>query len=90
MSNQNHQCSTFHTTKGSQSVAYAHTRPGQDKSFWEPLEDHLQLVACGDGELFKGARGFASAFGAAQWGELLGLWHDVGKYATGSSFWELD
>ncbi len=45
-------------------------RPEED---WEPLEDHLRAVA----DL---ARTFAAKFGAAEWGYLAGLWHDLGKY----------
>ena len=39
----------------------------------EPLEDHLSNVAAR-------ARDFGSAFGAADWAYLGGLWHDLGKY----------
>lgn len=59
---------------------YAHTRPApSDTSQWEPLELHLRRVA-GDAELL-GALRFAAAFDAAPIGRLLGLWHDIGKYA---------
>jgi CRISPR-associated endonuclease Cas3-HD len=44
-----------------------------DKS--EPLDVHLQAVA----EL---AEKFAGKFGAAEWGRVLGLWHDLGKYSA--------
>ncbi len=59
---------------------YAHAigeTPGRD---WERLEDHLELTAGGEGR-FSGAAGFAEAFGAKEWGRLLGLWHDLGKYS---------
>ena len=51
---------------------YAHTLPGQPQSAWETLDAHAGNVA-------RRARDFAAAFGAADWGELLGLWHDLGK-----------
>jgi len=59
-------------------VYYAHTHPMRD---WEPLEEHLRLVAEGDGQAFPGAAGFAEAFAAADWGRLAGWWHDLGKYS---------
>lgn len=59
---------------------FAHTREGRPPTDWEPLEDHLRLVADGDGVL-PGAAGFAAAFRAADWGRLVGLWHDLGKYS---------
>jgi CRISPR-associated endonuclease/helicase Cas3 len=31
--------------------------------------------------MLSGASQFADAFGAGQWGRLLGLWHDLGKYS---------
>ncbi len=54
---------------------YAHSLEGRPTSEWEPLEEHLERVAELAGE-------FAGRFGAAEWGRLAGLWHDVGKYAT--------
>ncbi len=59
---------------------YAHTADGPPETAWERLEDHLRRVAGGDASM-PGARGFAAAFGAADWGELAGLWHDLGKYS---------
>ncbi len=53
---------------------YAHSRPGADQQDWEPLEEHLQRV----GEM---AEGFSDGFGARPWGQLAGLWHDIGKYS---------
>lgn len=53
---------------------YAHSLAGQPPEKWEPLEDHLRAVAAL-------ARDFAAKFGAADWGELVGLWHDVGKFS---------
>lgn len=52
---------------------YSHTLPGRPSSEWEVLEEHLQQVA-------EKASKFACAFGAADWGHLAGLWHDLGKY----------
>lgn len=40
---------------------------------WQPLPNHLgnaaDLAGC-----------FAGAFGSSDWGQLAGLWHDIGKY----------
>lgn len=60
---------------------YAHTLSDHPPSDWEILEDHLKLVAEGNGREFPGARGFAQRFGAGDWGALLGWWHDLGKYS---------
>ncbi|MCC7146347.1 MAG: CRISPR-associated helicase Cas3' [Phycisphaeraceae bacterium] len=63
---------------------FAHTFPGQPPQYWEPLERHLQLVAEGDSDhptQLPGAARFAEAFGAADWGRVLGWWHDLGKYS---------
>lgn len=57
---------------------YAHTL-GSRVEDWEPLESHLRLVAGND--RFPGAAGFAAAFDANEWGRILGLWHDLGKFA---------
>ncbi len=54
---------------------YAHTRPGAPAEDWEPLNEHLFRVA-------ETAERFGSAFAAALWGHLAGLWHDLGKYST--------
>jgi CRISPR-associated endonuclease/helicase Cas3 len=53
---------------------YAHTLPDQPPANWETLEKHLQDVS----EL---ASAFAKSFGAEEWGHVLGLWHDLGKYS---------
>jgi CRISPR-associated endonuclease/helicase Cas3 len=54
---------------------FAHSLEGStDTSRWEPLQDHLLLVAAM-------AEEFASKFGGAKWGRLAGLWHDIGKYS---------
>ncbi|UUO04505.1 CRISPR-associated helicase Cas3' [Blastopirellula sp. J2-11] len=63
----------------SRTMYYAHTQ-GNGPEDWEPLEEHLRLVALGDDQ-FPGAAGFAKKFGAADFGELLGWWHDLGKFA---------
>ena len=55
-------------------VRYAHTREGKPIEEWQPLEKHL-------GEVARRAREHASAFESGPWGELAGLWHDLGKYA---------
>jgi CRISPR-associated endonuclease/helicase Cas3 len=54
-------------------VPFAHSLPDRPESEWEDLAEHLHKVA----DL---ASGFAGAFGAAEWGRLAGLWHDLGKY----------
>jgi len=60
---------------------YAHSLPDNpDRSKWETLEAHLQRVAVGVNQS-AGARQFADSFGTADWGELLGCWHDLGKYS---------
>jgi CRISPR-associated endonuclease/helicase Cas3 len=66
-------------------IHYAHTaqtsdgNPNTDRAQWQPLytgtgEGHLEKVALW-------AATFADEFGAADWGRLAGLWHDVGKYS---------
>lgn len=52
---------------------FAHSVPGASTERWEPLELHLYRVATRASE-------FASAFGAGEWGNAAGLWHDLGKY----------
>lgn len=59
---------------------YAHSRFGRPPSEWEPLIQHLQVVA-GRAQSGGGAAGFADVFGAREWGRLAGLWHDLGKYS---------
>jgi CRISPR-associated endonuclease/helicase Cas3 len=54
---------------------FAHTLPGSPQSEWEPLQAHLLAVAALAGE-------FADAFGSRGWGQLLGLWHDLGKFSV--------
>ena len=57
---------------------YAHSHADRP---WEPLADHLALVARGN-ESIDGAASFAASFGGRDWGMLLGLWHDLGKYSA--------
>src|SRR4051812_40640449 len=54
---------------------YAHTRDGAPPEQWHTLEDHLRDTAAR-------AEARASAFGSGPWGELVDLWHDLGKYAA--------
>ncbi|WP_145169667.1 CRISPR-associated helicase Cas3' [Rubripirellula lacrimiformis] len=56
---------------------YAHSLPGNpDRSKWETLGQHEQAVA-------KLSAGFLNRIdpGLAAWGDLLGRWHDIGKYS---------
>lgn len=55
-------------------IFYAHSLENQPIEKWQPMEEHLENVA-------KLAGGFAGEFGAASWGYLAGLWHDLGKYS---------
>ena len=57
---------------GSSAERYAHTLADSPPSDWEPLGAHLDKVA-------HSASTFAEAFGARQWGEVLGRCHDLGK-----------
>lgn len=52
---------------------YAHSLEDRPESEWEDLLDHLRKVAWLAGD-------FAAGFGAAEWGRLAGLWHDLGKF----------
>mgnify|MGYP001557973571 CR=1 FL=1 len=66
---------TTRTQPDEQKPAMAHVRQAGDGSFVvHDLEDHLRAVA----EL---AARHASAMGSADWAQLAGLWHDLGKYA---------
>lgn len=53
------------------SKIYAHTL-GREEENWEPLADHLANVA-------TSASAFAGAFGASEWGTVIGRCHDLGK-----------
>jgi len=53
----------------------AHVRQNPDGSFViHDLEEHLRGIA-------RLSEEFAAAFGSAEWGNLAGLWHDLGKYS---------
>lgn len=53
----------------------AHVRQNPDGSFViHDLGEHLHGVA-------RLSEEFASTFGSADWGNLAGLWHDLGKYS---------
>jgi len=55
---------------------YAHTLPPPaTRADWEPLDRHLAKVA-------SLARDFANAFGAVEWGDLLGRWHGAAGAAS--------
>lgn len=54
---------------------YAHSTDNPDKSDWQLLEGHLRGVA-------SLAEDFAAVFGAGEWGRLVGIWHDLGKYSV--------
>ena len=54
------------------SMFFAHSLPGPSAG-WEPLDTHLHNVAAL-------AMQFASVFDSGGWGDLAGLWHDLGKY----------
>lgn len=54
---------------------FAHSLPPPHTiAEWEPLEKHL-------GDVSRIAAEFASVFGAAEWGAVVGRWHDLGKYS---------
>lgn len=58
-------------------TAYAHTHPGEtDPSNWETMAMHEQQVA-------DRCRKFLTRIDPAlgDWGDLLGRWHDIGKYS---------
>lgn len=60
------------TVASDDKTVYAHTLAGRPRSAWETLGAHAANVARLAGE-------FAGAFGAAEWGVVLGRWHDLGK-----------
>ncbi len=53
---------------------YAHSVEGKPVEDWHRLEEHLK----GTAEL---SSTFAAEFGCSDWGRLVGLWHDLGKYS---------
>ena len=61
--------------KKSEGPFFAHSLQGRPPQEWQALESHLLAVA-------QLAGRFAGEFGAADWGYLAGLWHDIGKYSS--------
>ncbi len=55
-------------------VFFAHSLEGRNRDAWQPLPAHLQAVS-----LLTASR--ADKFGAGRLGALIGLLHDLGKYA---------
>ena len=55
---------------------YAHSTDSENKSDWQPLEEHLKNVA-------EMVWSFVMAFGAGDWGYLAGFWHDLGREING-------
>jgi CRISPR-associated endonuclease/helicase Cas3 len=53
-------------------MAYAHSVDGKSAAAWEPLQLHLSEVSAL-------AAAFAEKFGAADWGQVAGVLHDIGK-----------
>jgi CRISPR-associated endonuclease/helicase Cas3 len=53
---------------------FAHSIEGRDQDAWQPLAAHLQAVS-----RLTSLR--AEKFGAGRLGALVGLFHDLGKYA---------
>jgi CRISPR-associated endonuclease/helicase Cas3 len=55
---------------------YAHSKTQPDGAvIYESMDEHQQLVSVK-------AREFGKAFGAEAWSEILGYWHDIGKYSN--------
>jgi CRISPR-associated helicase Cas3/CRISPR-associated endonuclease Cas3-HD len=55
---------------------YAHSRGiGSDKEEWQELKEHLKNVSAKSGE-------FAQKFNHKNFGEIIGLFHDLGKYSN--------
>ncbi|OUJ17131.1 CRISPR-associated endonuclease Cas3'' [Acetobacter sp. DsW_063] len=59
---------------------FAHSVPGQPEENWEPLSDHLSLVS-------RFASTFATAFGAQDIAQTMGLLHDIGKVSLPYQFY---
>jgi len=53
---------------------FAHSLDGRDQNVWQPLSEHLEKVA-------RLASQRAEKFGAGRLGAIVGLLHDLGKYA---------
>lgn len=60
-------------------ACYAHSLSGRPTEEWEPLREHLERVAKLAVE-FAGRFGTVTGGGAAEWGRVAGLWHDVGHW----------
>jgi CRISPR-associated endonuclease/helicase Cas3 len=58
---------------GEMKASFAHVKKVGDSWGFQLLADHLDKVAQRAGAL-------ASKFGASDWGKLVGLWHDLGKF----------
>jgi CRISPR-associated helicase Cas3/CRISPR-associated endonuclease Cas3-HD len=58
-----------------QTAYYAHSKKGcTDKAAWQPLREHLENVAAEAGR-------FAKKFDCEDFGRIIGLFHDLGKYS---------
>ncbi len=70
-----HDKRNFHTEHSSLCTLkpIAHVHP-DDAQIVHPLEEHLSAVA-------QMAATMAADFGAEEWGQLAGHWHDLGKYS---------
>ena len=53
---------------------FAHSLKGKPQSEWQPLEAHLAGTAARAAEM-------AAEFNCRGWGNIVGLWHDLGKYS---------
>ena len=63
---------------------YAHTLQNPDGTTRPTAEWELLFTGTGNGHLERVARRaaeLAAKFDAAEWGQLAGLWHDIGKYS---------
>lgn len=54
---------------------YAHTLSDRPPEQWQSLKEHLLNVS-------RLAGSFAADFGAEEWGQAAGLWHDLGKFSA--------
>jgi len=53
-------------------MRWAHSLQGKTREAWQPLQQHLDNVA-------RRAAEFAAFFSSANWAQLAGLLHDLGK-----------
>ncbi len=58
-------------------IAHIKTPDGQSYET-QSLSEHLAVTA-------HLASQFSATFNNAEWGKLLGLWHDLGKYSSSNS-----